>query len=88
MYGLGYVIHLCIDMCNIYNLVIRSNNRYAISSKDGLLIKSVQRSDAGNYTCLVKNPEGSDHIIYVLHVQGKLSLSFNLLYLHLLGFKT
>lgn len=49
--------------------------RLAVAPDGALLLSSAQRSDQGDYTCIVSNEHGRDHIIYHLLVQGKLFAS-------------
>jgi len=68
--SLDFITHFIIQF---YVLTI-SNPKYEIGNKDNVLrIKSVQRTDSGNYTCFVRNPSGNDHIVYMLIVQGEFS---------------
>ena len=46
--------------------------RLAIATDGALLITSAQRSDQGDYTCVVSNEHGRDRITYHLLVQGLL----------------
>jgi hypothetical protein len=48
-------------------------DRFKIHTDGSLLISDVHKSDEGNYTCSVRNEEGTDQIQYSLHVQGKFS---------------
>ncbi|XP_063239602.1 LOW QUALITY PROTEIN: cell adhesion molecule Dscam2-like [Bacillus rossius redtenbacheri] len=43
--------------------------RPQVSDAGELLLSGLRRSDAGNYTCRVENPHGSDHVTYRLVVQ-------------------
>lgn len=43
-----------------------------VSNDNTLSLRNIQRSHEGNYSCVVRNPMGSDHIVYQLYVQGKL----------------
>lgn len=45
--------------------------RINVDSDGTLRISNAQRSDQGEYTCLVSNEHGKDHISYHLLVQGK-----------------
>lgn len=45
--------------------------RMEIAADNMLTIHNVQRSNEGNYSCIVSNHLGSDEIIYPVHVQGK-----------------
>ncbi|XP_030383245.1 Down syndrome cell adhesion molecule-like protein Dscam2 [Scaptodrosophila lebanonensis] len=42
---------------------------YEISSDNTLSLRNVQRSNEGNYSCMVRNTFGSDQIVYQLYVQ-------------------
>jgi hypothetical protein len=43
-------------------------------NKDGsFLIKDIQHSDEGNYSCTVENVHGSDEIVYSIRVRGTLN---------------
>lgn len=50
--------------------------RLAVAPDGALLLSSAQRSDQGDYTCVVSNEHGRDHITYHLLVQGKLFASW------------
>lgn len=43
-----------------------------VNSENTLTLRNIQRSHEGNYSCIVRNPMGSDHIVYQLFVQGKI----------------
>lgn len=45
--------------------------RFTIHENGSLEIYSVEREDTGQYTCLVKNTEGSSAIDAMLYVKGK-----------------
>jgi hypothetical protein len=49
--------------------------RLAVAADGALLLSSAQRSDQGDYTCIVSNEHGRDHVTYHLLVQGKLFAS-------------
>ncbi|ALC39172.1 Dscam2, partial [Drosophila busckii] len=40
-----------------------------VSNDNTLSLRNIQRSHEGNYSCVVRNPIGSDHIVYQLYVQ-------------------
>jgi len=42
-----------------------------VSNDNTLSLRNIQRSHEGNYSCVVRNPIGSDHIVYQLYVQGE-----------------
>jgi len=48
-----------------------SNLKIQIIDSGELLISDLQQSDSGNYTCQVGNSHGSDHIQYIVTVQGE-----------------
>ncbi|XP_048510955.1 Down syndrome cell adhesion molecule-like protein Dscam2 isoform X2 [Athalia rosae] len=48
---------------------LQKQQRLEISADNKLLLRSVQRSHEGNYSCHVRNSLGSDQIVYSLQVQ-------------------
>ncbi|XP_060644681.1 cell adhesion molecule Dscam2-like [Drosophila nasuta] len=40
-----------------------------VSNDNTLSLRNIQRSHEGNYSCVARNPTGSDHIVYQLYVQ-------------------
>ncbi|KAM8714872.1 hypothetical protein ACLKA7_001994 [Drosophila subpalustris] len=52
-------------------LNIRSKKQFPLEvSHDNILsLRNIQRSHEGNYSCVVRNSIGSDHIVYQLYVQ-------------------
>ncbi|XP_030245645.1 Down syndrome cell adhesion molecule-like protein Dscam2 isoform X2 [Drosophila navojoa] len=52
-------------------LNIRSKKHFPleVNSENTLTLRNIQRSHEGNYSCIVRNPMGSDHIVYQLFVQ-------------------
>lgn len=48
-----------------------NNDRMGQLAEGSLLIKSVTRTDAGEYTCSVENSYGKDNIVHRLIILGK-----------------
>ena len=61
----------CIN-CTSYCKQTFISSRYDIGPDNTLTMRSVQRSQEGNYSCHVNNKLGSDEIVYSLQVQGNL----------------
>lgn len=53
-------------------------SRIEIHSDGALTLKSAQRNDQGEYTCLVSNEHGKDLITYHLLVQGNSVITINI----------
>ncbi|XP_077001740.1 matrix-remodeling-associated protein 5 [Tamandua tetradactyla] len=49
-------------------LIPTSSDKYQVYQDGTLLIQKVQRSDSGNYTCVVRNSAGEDRKIVWIHV--------------------
>lgn len=55
----------------VINTRAKKHSRLEVSSDNVLVLRSVQRSHEGNYSCVVRNNLGTDQIIYNLLVQGE-----------------
>uniref|UniRef100_T1GSG6 Down syndrome cell adhesion molecule-like protein Dscam2 n=1 Tax=Megaselia scalaris TaxID=36166 RepID=T1GSG6_MEGSC len=53
----------------VINTRAKKHSRLEVSSDNVLILRSVQRSHEGNYSCVVRNNLGTDQIIYNLLVQ-------------------
>ncbi|GLH07043.1 Down syndrome cell adhesion molecule-like protein Dscam2 [Gryllus bimaculatus] len=53
----------------LYDKIMESNGRKQINKDGSLLIREIQHSDEGNYTCSVENQHGKDEIIYSVQVK-------------------
>lgn len=47
---------------------LQKGQRFEVNSENSLILRSVQRTHEGNYTCHVRNNLGSDHIVFQLLV--------------------
>lgn len=50
---------------------IEQNSRMELMGDGSLQLKNAQRSDQGDYTCVVFNEHSKDFITYILVVQGQ-----------------
>lgn len=48
---------------------LETNGRKEILSDGTLIIRDTQKSDQGNYTCLVENQYGRDDIVYTVRIR-------------------
>ncbi|XP_049816620.1 Down syndrome cell adhesion molecule-like protein Dscam2 [Schistocerca nitens] len=53
----------------VYDKVLEPNGRKQVNKNGSLVIKDIQRTDEGNYTCSVENQHGKDEIVYSVHVR-------------------
>ncbi|EDW64533.2 uncharacterized protein Dvir_GJ22003 [Drosophila virilis] len=53
----------------ILNTRSKKQFQLEVSNDNTLSLRNIQRSHEGNYSCIVRNPVGSDHIVYQLFVQ-------------------
>uniref|UniRef100_A0A1I8NL39 Fibronectin type III n=1 Tax=Musca domestica TaxID=7370 RepID=A0A1I8NL39_MUSDO len=53
----------------VLNARAKKHFRLEVSNDNTLTLRSIQRSHEGNYSCVVRNAIGSDHIVYQLFVQ-------------------
>lgn len=56
----------------IYLIFYKNIYRLDFDADNTLLLRNVQRSQEGNYSCHVKNSLGFDEIVYSLQIQGKI----------------
>lgn len=49
-------------------------HRFEVHADGALVVRKLQVSDSGNYSCRVENRHGADEIIYSLSVTGILCL--------------
>lgn len=54
----------------VRDLICGLFDRSDVGVDNALTLRNVQRTHEGNYVCHVKNPLGSDEIVYTLQVQG------------------
>jgi hypothetical protein len=59
--------HLC-ESLKFYKII----SIFQINKDGSFLIKDIQHSDEGNYSCSVENVHGSDEIVYSIRVRGML----------------
>uniref|UniRef100_A0A1A9Z430 Down syndrome cell adhesion molecule n=1 Tax=Glossina pallidipes TaxID=7398 RepID=A0A1A9Z430_GLOPL len=53
----------------VLNARSKKHFRLEVSNDNTLTLRNIQRSHEGNYSCIVRNAIGSDHIVYQLFVQ-------------------
>uniref|UniRef100_A0A1I8PJY9 Down syndrome cell adhesion molecule-like protein Dscam2 n=1 Tax=Stomoxys calcitrans TaxID=35570 RepID=A0A1I8PJY9_STOCA len=53
----------------VLNARSKKHFRLEVSTDNTLTLRSIQRSHEGNYSCVVRNAIGSDHIVYQVFVQ-------------------
>jgi hypothetical protein len=56
----------CCENLTFYNII----SAFQINKDGSFLIKDIQHSDEGNYSCSVENVHGSDEIVYSIRVLG------------------
>lgn len=64
----------------VLNARSKKHFRLEVSNDNTLTLRNIQRSHEGNYSCVVRNAIGSDHIVYQLFVQGTTIFIENYLY--------
>lgn len=57
----------------VLNTRSKKHFRLEVSPDNTLTLRNIQRSHEGNYSCVVRNAIGSDHIVYQVFVEGKAS---------------
>ncbi|SPP85596.1 blast:Down syndrome cell adhesion molecule-like protein Dscam2 [Drosophila guanche] len=53
----------------VLNTRLKKHIRMEVGNDNSLSLRNIQRPNEGNYSCVVRNPIGSDHITYQLFVQ-------------------
>ncbi|XP_068083883.1 cell adhesion molecule Dscam1 [Anabrus simplex] len=53
----------------LHDKIMETNGRKQINKDGSLLIREIQHSDEGNYTCSVENVHGRDEIVYSVQVK-------------------
>ncbi|XP_026843878.1 Down syndrome cell adhesion molecule-like protein Dscam2 [Drosophila persimilis] len=53
----------------VLNTRLKKHIRMEVNNDNTLSLRNIQRPNEGNYSCVVRNPIGSDHITYQLFVQ-------------------
>jgi hypothetical protein len=59
------MLQMAIDMERFFHYIF-----FQINKDGSFLIKDIQHSDEGNYSCAVENEHGKDEIVYSIKVRG------------------
>lgn len=55
----------------VLNTRLKNYMPMEVNTDNTLILRNIQRWNEGNYSCMVRNPLGSDHITYQIFVQGE-----------------